>query len=888
MDHGQDTLEMLLPDVHPRQRDVARRVTLFLRLLSNDAGATSASCGVDAARAGLELEQQGQRAVRAALEDLLRSHLNAALGPDDFAWMGAPRSDYENAWEQLDGLRRESPSRAGVPRPGESAVQVATRLLRCLAEAGADPARVGWWQARLERATTGATAAEPALRAACEALAADEGCAAEARADVAACLLDRGAPRACIEWLGGEGPMGDGRSGEAHVTGRVRQLLECARWALGARVGGDVLAGPGPLPRGFEQVCEERGLVLPRRVLNGERSAAAVGPVRDRSFFGASTLAVFRFRGGLEPLALDVAPALGERVHAWLDELDGRWTVAGSAEQRLVLQARPVREHAEGTECLRGALDATARARALAPVRGEDGEVAGWLYLECAHHLLPATPRLESWARAWRNALLAPPELDDEARSPALRPVSHGVSVGGRGVEDARSERDARTRTFADVVAALGIKTAHRRWSGFEVDGEQWRLVAQGGKGLADTREAAGGARALGRALATGGSVRLVEPDPRLSFHRAAASGVFVPVVLLGRPVALLALESARRNDFKTADVERIEAMLGAAALSLRVASFRAWHERRFGRDLAFPCADADFACFAERLIAVARTDQPVVVSGPAGVGKRTFARWLHFESSRAEEPLPQRRGSDPGRGQDLGERGEGNFVLDAFEELAPEQQAAWLAFLEGRDRRCGLPPFPRIFATTRTGAADRDRSDGLHDALLRRLERYELCVPALARRRAEIPALVAFLLERAAQELALEPPHLGEDVLAALWRQDWEGNTRELDNTLHQLALAHPGEAVGTAELASLEGALGRSFRKRLSSRRPRREDVDAALFTTRTAGGRANKRRAASLLGWDRDTLLARMRDMGLPESVPGAPRVWLPAPPGGGEVP
>ena len=52
----------------------------------------------------------------------------------------------------------------------------------------------------------------------------------------------------------------------------------------------------------------------------------------------------------------------------------------------------------------------------------------------------------------------------------------------------------------------------------------------------------------------------------------------------------------------------------------------------------------------------------------------------------------------------------------------------------------------------------------------------------------------------------------------------------------------------------------------KRLPSRRPGREDVVSALESTRLESGRINKTRAAQYLGWDPDTLVARMQDLGI----------------------
>jgi DNA-binding NtrC family response regulator len=159
--------------------------------------------------------------------------------------------------------------------------------------------------------------------------------------------------------------------------------------------------------------------------------------------------------------------------------------------------------------------------------------------------------------------------------------------------------------------------------------------------------------------------------------------------------------------------------------------------------------------------------------------------------------------------------------------------------------------------------------ADGCLDGeLAARLERLVVEVPPLRERREDLPALALLLLARFAAEQELLAPRLEDAALAALWRQPWDGNLRELGNVLFRLALEAPGAEVGGAQV---EGLLARSAPgplRRLPSRHPPAELVRAALRTTRTLRGTLNKTRAALYLGWDPDTLVARMRDLGLPD--------------------
>ena len=61
-------------------------------------------------------------------------------------------------------------------------------------------------------------------------------------------------------------------------------------------------------------------------------------------------------------------------------------------------------------------------------------------------------------------------------------------------------------------------------------------------------------------------------------------------------------------------------------------------------------------------------------------------------------------------------------------------------------------------------------------------------------------------------------------------------------------------------------------------------RRDLLAALRATRTRGGRSNKTRASHLLGWDTDTLTARLEEAGLGDADLDSELPWT----GGVEAP
>ena len=381
------------------------------------------------------------------------------------------------------------------------------------------------------------------------------------------------------------------------------------------------------------------------------------------------------------------------------------------------------------------------------------------------------------------------------------------------------------------------------------------------------------------RALRCGGLVRFDEPNAQLSIHADAASGLCVPLTCRGRLCGVLALESSRRRDFGDALVRRLEHHALRLGTEVRTAEFRAWHAQLFGHDVHFEPSD-----LVDELVLVGRARAPVAVLGPAGCGKRVIARWVHFESERWRGPLISHacgleEGTEFPAPELLELAADGTLVLHDVERLPEASQVRLVAHLErpapGDSRAAaradvlldGRPAgSPRILVTSNRPLAESVAAGELRADLARRLERLTLAVPALAGHRDQIPGLVAQLVERFAREEAVPEPRLDDGALACLWRQPWPGNVRQLENVVFKLVITAAGSGVGSDEVdAALHASTGECLR-RVPSRRPDRAVVLAALRLTRTGRGSLNKTRASLYLGWDPDTLVLRMGELGL----------------------
>ncbi|MFK7988281.1 MAG: sigma 54-interacting transcriptional regulator [Sandaracinaceae bacterium] len=272
----------------------------------------------------------------------------------------------------------------------------------------------------------------------------------------------------------------------------------------------------------------------------------------------------------------------------------------------------------------------------------------------------------------------------------------------------------------------------------------------------------------------------------------------------------------------------------------------------------------------------VAPSDLSVLIEGESGTGKELFARFVHDESRRREEPflalncgaLPETlleselfghvRGAFTGATRDhpglfRTTRG-GTLLLDEIGEMPLRMQVRLLRVLQEREVRPlgstrSEPVDVRIIAATHRHL-DRDVEAGrFRQDLYFRLVGVRLTLPPLRERRDDIPGLVERLLDRIAAEPGMRAVTLSRAAMGALLLHDWPGNVRELEQALRRGILIGDGDILGPDDLAL---AFGQVVDRASALRTFDRGLVERALSA---AGG--NKSKAARTLGVSRPTL-------------------------------
>jgi DNA-binding NtrC family response regulator len=233
----------------------------------------------------------------------------------------------------------------------------------------------------------------------------------------------------------------------------------------------------------------------------------------------------------------------------------------------------------------------------------------------------------------------------------------------------------------------------------------------------------------------------------------------------------------------------------------------------------------ASLLTLRSEIAAVARTDATVLILGETGVGKEVVARWLHAESSRHERPfvavncsgIPDTlleselfghaRGSFTGAYRDkaglLRHANRGTLFLDEVGEMSLRMQAVILRFAETGE----VQPIGSEAAVSRTNvrlvtATNRDlraqiETGQFREDLYYRLNIFQVHVPPLRERGADILLLMRHYLERAARMHRAPMRELAPDTEQMLLAYRWPGNIRELKNVAERLAVRCEGRIV-------------------------------------------------------------------------------------------
>jgi formate hydrogenlyase transcriptional activator len=317
--------------------------------------------------------------------------------------------------------------------------------------------------------------------------------------------------------------------------------------------------------------------------------------------------------------------------------------------------------------------------------------------------------------------------------------------------------------------------------------------------------------------------------------RRLAAEGIksdcVVPMMARGRFIGTLNVGSKALNQYSEEDAEFLQEVATQVALAVenmqvyeeinalktRIEAENLYLQEEIFRQHKFDEIIGNSPALLEvlqNIEVIAPTDASVLLHGETGTGKELLAHAIHSRSHRSgramvtvncgaipsglveSELFGHIKGSFTGALQDATGRFEladgSTLFLDEVGELPAEAQVKLLRVLQEREfQPVGsgrtIKVDVRIIAATNRNLEEDVRAGRFRSDLFYRLNVLPLRVPALRERRADIPELVLFFLERFCQRFGRKVMSVSQETMNHLVAYDWPGNIRELQNVIER-----------------------------------------------------------------------------------------------------
>ncbi|MDD5241651.1 MAG: sigma-54 dependent transcriptional regulator [Sulfuricella sp.] len=291
----------------------------------------------------------------------------------------------------------------------------------------------------------------------------------------------------------------------------------------------------------------------------------------------------------------------------------------------------------------------------------------------------------------------------------------------------------------------------------------------------------------------------------------------------------------------------------------------------------------------------VAPTDCNVLITGQSGTGKELFARYLHYNSARADEPFlavncgafneqllsnelfGHEKGAFTGaltlkKGLIESAAG-GTLFLDEITEMSPAMQVKLLRVIQEREvlRLGGVQTVKtdvRYIAATNRDMQEVSKDGSFRQDLYFRLNVVNLHIPPLRERSGDLVLLCYFFLKKFAVLMKKEVTEISPEALAVLDGYDFPGNVRELENVIERGVAINTGNTIEVAHLPdNLRELSVRAFKKK-EGRIPSLEEQEKAYirWVLKEMGG--NQTVAAQMLGINRVSLWRKLKSYEMDE--------------------
>jgi two-component system nitrogen regulation response regulator GlnG len=309
----------------------------------------------------------------------------------------------------------------------------------------------------------------------------------------------------------------------------------------------------------------------------------------------------------------------------------------------------------------------------------------------------------------------------------------------------------------------------------------------------------------------------------------------------------------------------------------------------------------------------LSRSSISVLINGESGTGKELVAHALHMHSPRKNaafiplnmaaipkdliesELFGHEKGAFTGattvRHGRFEQAHTGTLFLDEIGDMPLDIQTRLLRVLaDGQFYRVGghspIKVDVRIIAATHQNLENRVNNGDFREDLFHRLNVIRIHTPSLRERKEDIEQLTYHFLTKAANELSVETKTLDKATLNYLKKCEWPGNVRQLENICRFLTVMASGSEILVDDLPpelttsnQSNEATNHDWQTGLSqwaNEQLEQENIniidtalpifEKILLQVALSHTQGHKQEAAKKLGWGRNTLTRKIKDLGI----------------------
>ncbi len=294
-----------------------------------------------------------------------------------------------------------------------------------------------------------------------------------------------------------------------------------------------------------------------------------------------------------------------------------------------------------------------------------------------------------------------------------------------------------------------------------------------------------------------------------------------------------------------------------------------------------------------EQVRRIAQHNAWVLIRGEAGSGKELFARYLHYNSPRADGPF-----IEVGVGAISGERAAnelfgsesegsinygyleqangGTLFLSEVADMDATVQARFLSALETRTflRVGGSEPIEvdvRVVAATHRDLEEEVKAGKFREDLYYQLNVVPVEIPPLREHSEDIPELLEYYVDVFASQEGLPYRRFSVAALNRLRQYTWAGNVRELKNLVQRLLILGRNEEISMEDVEIALGMRSKHAGTEVPiafdmALREARKQFEKAYFEYQLGLMDGNISKVAQVAGIERTHLYRKLRELGI----------------------